>query len=238
MPSYYYPQLDKVTQEVILENEEFHHLSRVKRIAPGARIKLNGGNGILAEAEVVEISKHKARLLIIETIEHPAPSPRFAIAISLLKNHHDELAVEKCTELGAAEFFPMITEFTVKDAGKNTVSRLEKIALAALKQCDNPFLPKINPVQDLDETLARIREHGYQAVLCSEVEKQNWLNCIKESQPICFVIGPEGGFSEAERATMKHLPSIMINRLIMRAETAAICAASQFLLLREGLLGS
>jgi 16S rRNA (uracil1498-N3)-methyltransferase len=238
MPSFYYPQLSKDSTELILENEEFHHLSRVKRIGADAMIKITGGNGLVAECKVLELGKRRASLEPVKILEHLMPEPDFAIAFALLKNHHDEMVVEKCTELGVSEFFPIITEHTVRDEGRNTVARFEKIALAAIKQCDNPWLPKLHSVLPLAEALAEMVEQGFQPLLCSEKEQLTWLSNIRITGRPCFIIGPEGGFSEAEHVLMQDIASICISRLIMRAETAAICVASQFQLLRESRQGS
>ncbi|MCK9556831.1 MAG: RsmE family RNA methyltransferase [Candidatus Cloacimonetes bacterium] len=231
MPSYYYPQLRTDSREIILENDEYYHLSRVKRIRSGARIMLNGGNGLSAECRVVKLEKRCAVLEAISIKEHPAPEMPFAIAFSLLKNHHDELVVEKCTELGASAFFPLLTEYTVRDEKRNTIFRFEKIALAAIKQCDNPYLPTIHPILNLEDALPYIRQQGYQPVLCSESEQQNCLYDTKSTKKPCFIIGPEGGFSEADIQVMQEIPSISICKRIVRAETAAICIASQYQLL-------
>ncbi|MCB5270764.1 MAG: 16S rRNA (uracil(1498)-N(3))-methyltransferase [Candidatus Cloacimonetes bacterium] len=228
MPSQYYPKLDQETQSIILEAEEFHHLTRVKRLAMGQEIQINGGNGYLAEARVLRLDKHSASIEILSTEYHELPEPRFAIAFALLKNHHDELAIEKCTELGALDFFPLKTKRSVREEGKNTISRFEKIALAAIKQCDNPWLPKVHPALDLKKAITEIRAAGYTPVLCSEREESQWLQDLESGQDLCFIIGPEGGFCDEEFDLLKDLPNIRLSHLITRAETAAIAISAQF----------
>ncbi|HHV37417.1 MAG TPA: RsmE family RNA methyltransferase, partial [Candidatus Cloacimonetes bacterium] len=131
MPSYYFPELKKSSSELILDSDEHHHLSRVRRAKIGQIILLNSGNGLLAEAEIIAIDKKESRIKILDVKEIALLEPGFSIAFSLLKNQHDELIIEKCTELGAREFFPLICENTVRTAGKNTLARFEKTALAA-----------------------------------------------------------------------------------------------------------
>ncbi len=228
MPSQYYPKLDQETKTITLEAEEFHHLSRVKRLTIDQEILVNGGNGYLAKAKVLSLGKHSATLEILSTEYHEILNPRFAIAFALLKNHHDELAVEKCTELGALDFFPLKTERSVREEGKNTISRFEKIALAAIKQCDNPWLPKVHPARDLKAAITEIQGAGYTPVLCSEREESCWLQDLEFGQDLCFIIGPEGGFSEGEFILLKDLPGIRLSHLITRAETAAVAISAQF----------
>lgn len=233
MPSLYYPQLGFDTISFVLEGEEYHHLSRVKRIKSGQIVQINSGKGFFAEAELLAISSQRAEMLVKQTKYLEKARPRFAIAFALLKNHHDELVVEKCSELGAAEFFPLQTDHTVREEGKNTVERFRKIALAAIKQCDNPWLPQIHQVCKLDQALARIEQAGYRAVLCSERERGQWLDDLQRGEDLCFVTGPEGGFSDEEFQQLNHLPQICISKLITRAETAAITISAQFQLLHH-----
>jgi len=231
MPSYYYPELGEDSREIILEGEEYHHLSHVKRIAAGHSILLNGGNGWLAKARICQINKKRALLETTELIYYPRAKRRYAIAFSLLKGQHDELIIEKCTELGAVDFFPLKLEHTVKDEGKNTLNRFEKIALAAIKQCDNPWLPKVHPVAKLADGLSCIIGRGYLPVFCYEQEKASWIYDLDNEEKLCFIIGPEGGFSQQEQALMSRYKKISISSLICRAETAAIAISAQFQML-------
>jgi len=212
MPSYYCPLLDADTQTLVLDGEEFHHLSRVKRIAKHQRVLINSGKGHLAAAEVISLTKDSAELVVFRSSFIDYLKPRFAIAFSLLKNHHDELALEKCSELGAMDFFPLKTDYTVRDEGRNTLSRFRKITLAAIKQCDNPWLPVVHPVSDLADACLRIEQAGYQPVF------------------------PEGGFSDQEFTQLNPLPKIRLSHLISRAETAAISIAAQFQIYRQSQL--
>lgn len=232
MPSYFAPTLIENSTFVTLEGEEFHHLSRVKRLGIGDSIKLNSGGGILAVGEISQMEKAKAVINICSVEKHPQRLPRFAIAFAMLKNHHDELAIEKCTELGASAFIPMQTEFSVRAAGKNTLSRYEKIALAAIKQCDNPWLPTIYPILPLQKLQQQILAAGFQPILCSEKEQSQWWKSADLDGDVCFLIGPEGGFSAAEFDMLQSVPSIKISDNICRAETAAIAIAAQFVSLR------
>ncbi len=235
MPSYYCPELLPDSSIIRLEGEEYHHLARVKRIAVGELIQLNSGSGLFATARVESMDKNGARVQITELKNHAPMLPRLGLAFALLKGGHDELIVEKCTELGAIDFFPFLSRYGVRSEGKNTLERFRKTALSAIKQCDNPFLPAVHPVCKFDELLSRIHENGYQAVLCSEIEKNRRLRELEPGQDICFIIGPEGGFSKEEFAALTGNCQINLAPLITRAETAAIAACAQFLAYKDGI---
>ena len=232
MPSIYHPQLN---EEHCITGQEYHHLSRVLRTKPGDVILLNDGQGSLAKAVIKNIDKKCAHFELLEAAIYHEPTSRYAIAFSLLKNKHDELIVEKCTELGCREFYPFISAYSVRKG--EDISRFERIALSAIKQCDNPWLPHVNPVYTLKKSIKQAKEQGYTPVFCSEFRPDTWLNDLKlpaNAKP-CFFIGPEGGFGAEELAYLEQekIDQITISRLILRAETAAIAIAAQYVSLSK-----
>lgn len=232
MPSYYVPDLKEDTQSLVLEDDEFHHLTRVARHKSGDHVVLNSGKGFIAKAELTDISKKSLRLEIIDLDYSPPPHPGFALAFSLLKGKHDEIIIEKVTELGVSHLLPIVSEHSVRQESKNAQQRFERIALAAIKQCDNPWLPKIESVLSLEKAIHLALEQGYIPLVCSERKPQIWLHDLDlaKYKPACFFIGAEGGWSEAEYFLFEKLQisEISISNLILRAETAAICIAAQW----------
>lgn len=237
MPSTYYPLLPELEAnkryEAVLSGDEFHHLVRVSRHKAGDSVLLNSGRGVLASAVIDAIGRNEAHMRITDYSRlDPIPAP-FSIAFSLLKSHRDENIVEKCTELGVSEFFPMTVDYGVRRTAQGTLERFRKVALAAIKQCDNPFLPAFNPIFDLPTTLKAIKDKGYTPVVCSERRPDVWVDGAElacDSHP-CFIIGPEGGFSESEFniAASHGAKELSVGYLITRADTAAISIAAQWL---------
>lgn len=215
----------------MFEGAEFHHLIQVTHNRVGNKVLLNSGQGLMAEAEITEIRKKQARLQLISKTKHDLHSAPFAIAFSLLRNNHDSLIVEKCTELGARAFFPFTSEFSVRKPGPNTRARFELNALSAIKQCDNPWLPEVDEVRCLSGALESIREQGYTVILCSERRPERWLHHLglpNTGKP-CFLIGPEGGWGQDDYRYLNSIDEISIGDLVTRAETAAISIAAQWL---------
>ena len=237
MPSFYLPELKVFQAGLIIElsGAEHHHLSRVSRHQSGDAIKLNNGKGLLALGRITEIAKNSSSIELMAQIPVCAVA-EYAIAFALLKSQNDELLVEKCTELGATAFFPLLTEFTIRKPSPNTGERFAKIALAAIKQCDNPFLPKLEQTLKLSSALDLIRIKGYEPVVCSESMPEHWIDRLqgKIAKP-CFLIGPEGGWSakELELFQVQATPEISISPLICRAETAAITVAAQWVFFQK-----
>lgn len=241
MPSVYFPGLEDLQPEarVRLDGDEFHHLARVAKRRLSEPLLLNSGQGTLARAEVESLQQHHAVLRITEIVVREALRQPFAIAFALLKNRNDELLVEKCTELGASAFFPLITEHSVRQPADNTLARFARISLAAIKQCDNPWLPQLYPAQKIDSVLSSIHEAGYTPILCSERKPHRWLHHLsgEEAGRPCFLIGAEGGWSEAEFKLMEGLTEISLGNLITRAETAAIAVSAQWQAFADRLAG-
>lgn len=231
MPSYYVQGLDKLKpgDSVQLEGEEYHHLRVTKRRSKELLL-LNSGSGYLATAELTGKFGKSEVLTILQISAVPPPLHSFSIAFALLRNRNDELLVEKCTELGAAAFFPLITEHSVRQVSANTIQRFAKVSLAAIKQCNNPWLPKIHPALSLAESLREISSQGFTPIVCSEAKPEQWLHhlALDVSCKPCFLIGPEGGWSEDEYRQFGHLQQISLGNLVTRAETAAIAVSAQW----------
>lgn len=235
MPSYFCPELTQELSEAVLSTEETHHLVHVLRAKPGDRIRLNSGSGRLGEGLVHTIEKQRAIIRILETIYQKQPKPAFALAFSLLRNRNDEWLVEKATELGVSDLFPLKLTNSVRTPSANTLCKFQSTALAAIKQCDNPWLPELHPVQTLEAALQQIRMKEYLPVLASELKPDAWLDSLPGQADICFIIGPEGGFDQKEFELLEKnkVVSVALSGNILRAETAAITVAAQFNLLRK-----
>jgi len=235
MPSFYLPQELEFGKEYSLEGEEFHHASHVFRIAKGQIVSITNGNGVLARAEVTEVQKKKLVLLVTERHEYQPSPPPMRVAFSLLRNKNDEWLVEKLTELGVKEFYPMTTENTVRQPSENTHEKFLKTAIAAIKQCDCPFLPMFHPITPIKEVLGLLKNTHIEPCIAAENEKQQTLSTVIQdtTMPICLIIGPEGGFSlkEFQWFAEQEIKRFSIGNQILRAETAAVAAVSQLLAL-------
>ncbi len=232
MPCFYTPELYSKMEKIEISGTEFHHLAHVLRKKPGNEILLTNGKGLLATAKIDKIEKNIIKALIENVLPQKFGSPKLAVAFSLLKNKHDNLIVEKLTELGVKAFFPIQTERTMRKPNKNTLQKFTKVAISAIKQCDNAFLPEIAKVQKLPDLLDNLK--SYQALVGLETKaQQNLRDRLKQNpaEKFCLIIGPEGGFTsqEIDLFAEKEIPTFSLGNHIVRAETAAIATVSQFL---------
>ncbi len=232
MPGFYVPELTTADKLIQISGSEFHHLVHVRRLQSGDKITITNGNGLLASAIIKVISKKTAEIEIIEIEKILQSMSRIAVAFSLLKSKNDQLIIEKLTELGVKEFFPIITERSVRKTSVNTAEKFEKTAIAAIKQCDNAYLPVIHEPLDLKSAITIIKNAGFTPVVALETGNRKSLSSIikhlDKADP-CLIIGPEGGFSseEIQLFEAENLASVTLGNHILRAETAAIVVAAQ-----------
>lgn len=223
-------------QNVLLKDDDIHHLKNVLRIKEGEIIQLVSQNSDLFEAEISLLNPLKITILREITNDSELPSS-LIIGFALLKGGHDELVLQKCTELGVSEFVPFISERTIIRLGEKEKTkkkeRFEKIVLGAASQSKRLIVPKIEKIYSFKEALEVKAEHRYIAFEDLSSEKNNLLSLlevIKKEEKAFFLIGPEGGFSkkEVEVAKEKGFLPISLGKRILRAETASIFISSVF----------
>ena len=229
MPSFYCSELTGDSKQIVIANEEFHHLAHVLRHKEGDEVNLNSGKGWLGKGVICSISKTQAVIEINEVDFHKQSFP-YAIAFSLLRNKNDEWLVEKVTESGVKDLFPMQTQYSVRNPSHNTLTKFNQTALNAIKQCNNPWFPLINPISSIDQAIKAIIQKGYIPIIASENRPDSWVDSLEQDKLYCFIIGPEGGFSPSEFVLFKEneIREICISEHVLRAETAAISIAAQY----------
>lgn len=230
MPCFYTPEM-KITDDIVLiSGNEYHHICHVFRRKEGDKIILSNGKGLLAEGIINSVKKKGLTVSINKRTIMKISQPQIAIAFPLLKNKHDNMIIEKLTELGVKDFFPITTERTVRRPSINAVEKFQKVAIAAMKQCDNAFLPQIHEVQSLNELIEKRGE--FVPLVAMEIGKHKTINEIVatfEKRSICIIIGSEGGFDKKEIEYLKdrNIATFTLGNHILRAETAAIASIAQ-----------
>lgn len=188
--------------------EQIHQWKKVFRMKTGEKAIFFDGSGYEFLCEFTDLDKDFAEVKVLEKTERPSLKP-LTLAISIPKKDNFELIIEKATELGVTTIIPLISERTEK---KNVnMERARKIALEASEQSGRVTLPEIlEPVVLQNFNLAGV-------VLDPKGEK-------REITEDVIVIGPEGGWSDAELAHFKskNLPIVSIGEQVLRVETAAI----------------
>ena len=223
-----------VDNEVILSKESEHHLKDVLRIKENEIIQLAIAEKVF-NAKVLSLSPLKISLLE-EVAENRESKINCLIAFALLKGGHDDLVIQKGTELGVSSFFPLLTDRTIiqlpkeKDKEKRK-ERFLKIAMGASEQCKRTIAPTIHDITDFKEILKLDATYKFLAYE-GEAGKSNslfsYLKDFKENDSVLVAIGPEGGWSEKEvqLALDNGFKLLSLGKRILRAETSSIYCAS------------
>ena len=217
-------------QPVVLSRDQAHYLSGVMRLGPGARLRVF--NGVDGEwlAEIAEIGKRGGTLTAVEQTAPLRRPPDLWLLFAPIKKARTDFIVEKAAELGAARILPVQTRFTNTERIRR--DRLQAHAIEAAEQCGGTYVPEVTDLQPLAKLLDTWPEDRA-LVFCDETLSDDpaWAGGGESGAmppaPAAILIGPEGGFSDDERARLRALPqsvAIGLGPRILRADTAAVAA--------------
>ncbi len=230
MRRFYAPTEAFRSGRVSLDSGETRHLRDVLRLHIGDSVSVFDGEGGEFECAIESISSRSADLKIIGKIEPPAPeSPLgLSLAAAVLKGDKFDLVVQKSVELGAMNLIPIISnrsDVKPRDAARR-LDRWRKIAIEATKQCGRACLMSIEDIVDLNDFFHSAEKYG-RILFFSERAGQGLTESI-ESEKLCAIIGPEGGWddSEIEAAKSSKAEIITLSGRVLRAETASIAVAA------------
>lgn len=221
-------------QSVPLDRDQAHYLFGVMRLGAGALVALFNGRDGEWQAEVTQAGKRGGELTCLEQSKPLQMPPDLWLMFAPIKKARTDFIVEKAAEMGAARIMPVQTDFTNSERIRQ--DRLQAHAVEAAEQCGGTFVPEVVELQKLSKVLDHWPEDR-QLLFCDEAEvgRASGLAAFlagdesREARkaPWAIVIGPEGGFSDAERARLKTLPfthTISLGPRILRADTAAVAA--------------
>ncbi len=215
-----------------LPETEAHHARNVLRLTPGDVVELFDGCGVSARGLVRDASKRQVTVEIAELL--PAvpqrTRPQITLATAVPKGDRFDWLIEKATEIGVDRIVPLRTERSTVDPRSTKLERLRQVVLSACKQCGRNTLLQIDPVVDFAVFLKQRQEH--QVCFMADLGGKPALTTFRQQsqRDACHewitLIGPEGGWSDAERqqAGASGITQISLADYILRIETAAVAA--------------
>ena len=225
MPRFYVPSIEN--EELELSELDSKHAIRVLRLKKGDDVTVMDGKGILAEGVIMDENVKKTKFKVNKADFYDPPL-KLILAFSPTKsNDRNEWIVEKGTELGMTDCYPIFTHHS--ERRKWNTDRMHKIAVSAMKQSGNPWLPQLHEAQSFDNFLKTIPFEGVKMMAhCGEAEKIRISDLANPLKNQLILIGPEGDFSieEIEKATEHHFQFVDLGDLTLRTETACITALS------------
>lgn len=214
-------------QSVPLDRDQAHYLFGVMRLGVGASVLVFNGQDGEWLATVAKASKRGGNLHIEAQTRELQMPPDLWLMFAPIKKARTDFIVEKAAEMGARCICPVQTDFT--NAERIRQDRLQAHAVEAAEQCGGTFVPKVRGMQKLDRVLADWPE-GRRLMFCDEAlagVTSTLTSGGATDQPWAILIGPEGGFSPAERERLQRLPfthAVSLGPRILRADTAAVAA--------------
>ena len=210
-----------------LPEAQAHYIGRVLRHAAGDAVQLFDGSGQEYLGELIEVGKKAVRVELREQLAGQAESPlRIHLGQGLSRGERMDWAIQKATELGVSEITPIISErceVRLKDErADKRLAHWRQVAISACEQCGRSVLPVIHAPVSLVEWQAHVQAelklvlHPVAAPLESHARPHS----------LAFLIGPEGGLSEAEveQAKAAGFHAARLGPRVLRTETAPVVA--------------
>ncbi|ODS94957.1 MAG: 16S rRNA (uracil(1498)-N(3))-methyltransferase [Erythrobacter sp. SCN 62-14] len=210
---------------VMIEGGQAHYLARVMRAAIGDAVILCDNLTGEWATRVADVTKREVMLEVSERLRPREAVPDLWLCAALLKKDRFDMVLEKATELGAARIQPIITRRCVAD--KLNLERARALTTEAAEQCARTALPELAEPVKLASLLADWPESRALFFADENGGESAAATFAAHSGPAALLIGPEGGFDEAERAAIRAHPAaraISLGPRILRGETAAIAA--------------
>ena len=219
----FFPESLSINLTDKLDKSQSHYLTKVMRINIGKNFSLFNQNGEW-EAKIIKITKGIVEFSTTKKIRSNNNEKEIWLAFAPIKLNYLNLMIQKATELGVTKFIPILTERTI--VRKINQNRINKIIVEASEQSNRLKVPKLEEIVKLENFLKSNQKTN---IIFGDLNTKNSNLSIKDIEPLCVLIGPEGDFTVKERERILKLKNIIplkINENILRSETAAISMIS------------
>ena len=234
MPHFYVNPKDIKDKSFVIENEQFHYLSTVRRFSAGDEINIFDGLGNSYKARIDNIDRTTMKGTILSSKTFVLPKIKVSLYTAIPKGERFDWLIEKAGEVGVSKIVPVIyLRSVVKELSENKIERYKKISISASSQSWRADIMPVDKPVKFNEAAEKVsREKDTLNVLPWESEENkkilSLLNENKYVKNINIFIGPEGGFdkTEIDVALKNNFKTVTLGKNILRVETAAIVAAS------------
>ena len=206
-----------------LDKKQSHYISKVMRIKENGKFNVfnNAGEWV---AKIIKIANGFVEFRIVKQLRSIEITNEIWLAFSPIKSNYFNFMIQKATEIGVTRFIPILTERTI--VRKLNEKRINKIIIEASEQSNRLKVPSLDKLTKLD-TFLKFNQNAN--IIFGDLNTDNKKIDLKNKNPICVLIGPEGDFSLKERESILQLKNtipLKINDNILRSETAAISMIS------------
>lgn len=237
MPKFFVEEKQINNNEISILGNDINHIKNVLRKNIGDTIEVcDKDNYENYLAQIATIDKELITCNIVKKLQNNSESNIYInVFQGIPKSDKMELIIQKSVELGANKITPVamkrcVVKLTPKDEQKK-ITRWQKIAEVASKQCGRNIIPKICNVQKVEDICKQIKDYDTVIVAYEEEKKNSFKteleklkNSTKHNLKIAIVIGPEGGLEPKDVEQLKELGAkvITLGNRILRTETVAL----------------
>ncbi len=216
---------------VVPNRDQIHYLLNVMRMGDGDHVRLFNGRDGEWLGRLDEVKKRSCLIALEEQTRSQDALPDIWLLFAPIKRARLDFMVQKAVEMGAGRLLPVNTART--NVSRIKQDRLRANAVEAAEQCGLLSVPEVEEPQSLERLLGRWAAEmaGRRIIFCDEgapaASTLEGLQQLGEAGPLAVLIGPEGGFSPAERdhlLSREDTHAISLGPRIMRADTAAVAA--------------
>jgi 16S rRNA (uracil1498-N3)-methyltransferase len=216
--------ISEKTEQFVFNRDESKHLAKVLRKNIAETITVTNGKGLEWTGILSQVTVQKSIANRTAVKQHKPQENKIHLAIAPTKNNNRmEWLIEKITELGISSITPILCDHSERKVLKK--ERFEKIAVAAMKQSLQFFMPQINDLINFNDFIKTIESSSFIAY-CKNKSKGLLSQSKLDSNSITLLIGPEGDFSlkEIEVAIKNKIKPISLGNQRFRTETAGLLA--------------
>ena len=227
IPRIYLPQPLSSGNEIALDDNALRHVVQVLRLKAGHPLIVFNGHGGEFEAQLVKVAKREAIVQLGDFHDINRESALFThLGLGISKGERMDFALQKAVELGVNTITPLFTEHCVVQLKDNRASKKHHhwlaVIISACEQSGRNTIPVLNSAKPLTEWLGTC---ALSTRLILEPTASTALSTIKLPKPeLALLIGPEGGFSQAEinQAYEADFQGITLGPRVLRTESAAL----------------
>ena len=215
---------------VITDSGDLRHMRKVLRLKPGDEVEVSDSAKWEYRAVIEEITDDSAVLRITDK-QAFAREPRIQVTLfqGVPKASKMDEIVQKCTELGVSEIYPVFMDRTVvveKDGFGKKIARWRKIAAEAVKQCKRGRIPEVGEQLSFGQMTGMLSDFDKVIFPYENETGRTIKDSLRET-----VSGPEGGFSDVEARALKELGAdcVSLGKTVLRTETAGPAALAMIM---------
>jgi len=217
--------------ELEIDAQRTHYLSRVLRLRVGDTIVIFNGTGAQFSASITALQRSRGRLVVHDALAAATESGfKLHLAQGISRSERMDFVVQKATELGVRRITPLLTEHgVVKLAAERAEKRRQhwrQVATSACEQSGRVRLPLVDAPVRLDTWLADKTQQADIGIVLKPGATEGLASIDVPATKVCLLVGPEGGFSNAEHEMMEAVGfrAVSFGPRVLRTETAAIAA--------------